>query len=296
MMRGFTIHLSFGLTSVFIVNWAHLWGQKFCIQRHDDPKVLTFMRRARIVSIAITCIEISQNVYFHINSIIGAFPRSDQWSSTLSVLEFISTFTLSTITIIAYLGNIHMFNIIYRGITLLIADFIYFNRQLIRLRNERNINLDRVSALRRFYSQAIRNTQNFERFARCEIGRLYIAFVLFYIVTAVEFFSADQPKLIILVYFIFDSTILICLTIKAIILHHFCHKDPETLYELSLPMRSQKFRDEVNLFHYRLTRNDVGFTCLGVFTLTTNFVISIITLKFTIFMAIPSFLPFIGSH
>uniref|UniRef100_T1L1K2 Gustatory receptor n=1 Tax=Tetranychus urticae TaxID=32264 RepID=T1L1K2_TETUR len=211
------------------------------------------------------------------------------------MIHYVFNLLLGFLAILAHSGAIYLFNIIYDGIIILNGSFKCFNQQLIDLHGKRP-SLDQLGQLRCYYSYLIQSTLKFDQFARYEICRLYINSISAYLFGLLGLFIHKNEKttiISIILIFLFDSLIVIVLTLNSIMLNKNCHQELETLYELSLPMRSAIYRSEVILFYNRLSKNDVGLTFLNIFTLKPNFVLSIVTLALTIFLAIPSFIPLI---
>lgn len=249
LFRDFLLYLIQGVTFVFIINWSHLEKQKLTVRNHTDLVVLAYLKRNRFIRIGVMLFDFVRNIISHIIVLSNILPNNVPFMESsiqdvIKIVEKLSVFVLSNIT---YVAHIYMFNLLFEGITLLTADFIHFNEQLKSAKCKNDTSIPELLSLRQFHSQTIRSTNNFERFARCEIGRLYLSFLILYlsiIYNKIVYRLESEDKFMIIA--IVNSLTVIILTIKAIDLHNKCFKPSETLYELSLPVRSDKYRDEVS--------------------------------------------------
>ncbi|XP_025017058.1 uncharacterized protein LOC112539089 [Tetranychus urticae] len=64
----------------------------------------------------------------------------------------------------------------------------------------------------------------------------------------------------------------------------------KTLYKLTFNTDSFHYLNEISLFLYRMSFNNIGFSFGGIFMITPDFTSSLIAVTFTIIIAIPSFI------
>ncbi|XP_025015962.1 uncharacterized protein LOC112538537 [Tetranychus urticae] len=141
------------------------------------------------------------------------------------------------------------------------------------------------------YSLAVRASVHLEDFARFEIAHLYTIATISNFTNIYTIYgenSSLRRKLISCLFMCGDAVYIIYITIIMMRVNTVSYEESETLYELSLLNEPDNLNREIELFLYRVSKNDVGFTFLNLFVINPSFISSVITLFTTFILTLPS--------
>uniref|UniRef100_T1KUH3 Gustatory receptor n=1 Tax=Tetranychus urticae TaxID=32264 RepID=T1KUH3_TETUR len=171
------------------------------------------------------------------------------------------------------------------------AAFKLVNSKVNSLVKSQSIDFESLIRCRRYYSFVVKATKSVENYFRYFVTFFYVHYAFYNIMNIVDAFGGRSSMDI---YWIFhaivDTLLMIYLTINLVSVNLLSRKCLDSLYELSFKMKRLDMKYENEIFIGRVLFTDVGFTFANLFTINTQFIASMLTLSFTIILALANFL------
>uniref|UniRef100_T1KUH1 Gustatory receptor n=1 Tax=Tetranychus urticae TaxID=32264 RepID=T1KUH1_TETUR len=166
------------------------------------------------------------------------------------------------------------------------AAFKLVNSKVSSLVNNQSINLKSLICCRRYYTHAVKATKSVENYFRCFVTFYFIQYAFHNIMNIVNAFGGRSSMDI---YWMFhtinDTLLMIYLTVNLVSINLLSRESLDNLYELSFKMKRMDMKYENEIFIGRKI-TDVGFTFANLFTINTQFIVSMFTLSLTIILAL----------
>uniref|UniRef100_T1K0I5 Gustatory receptor n=1 Tax=Tetranychus urticae TaxID=32264 RepID=T1K0I5_TETUR len=281
-----------GLVVLFMFDWAALDNHVSITQKvwlKMDQKSHEFIIKSRRFKLIVMTFSSLNDLIW---TLVGAylFPTdSEDFKDRPSIYKYV----IAVCEFVTVMGWLFMLNMISEICINLQAMFAMINQKLTDHPFNIDHLTDQIKIYRSYYSLTIRATQSAETFLCYYLTIVYIEFIYSNLVNNI--FNLASPtnsladSLQILCYNLSTTTYLFYLTYNLIKVNYFSHKGSEDLYELSLLTDDNQCKQEIELFLYRMSKKDVGFTFSKLFVITPNFITSLFTLALTLILASPSF-------
>uniref|UniRef100_T1KRK4 Gustatory receptor n=2 Tax=Tetranychus urticae TaxID=32264 RepID=T1KRK4_TETUR len=175
-------------------------------------------------------------------------------------------------------------------INTLLDTLLHQNQQSTQLDINRMAKLTRVH-----YTKIIKSIRYIDKFLTYAILVFYLYFIGHCIFVFNEFFQVSGSiywRLYNVFRFFGESSYLVLTTYHLVRVHQLSVQMFAKVYDLSYSLASDSFEavNEINLFLFRIDRNDVGFTFAGLCLVSPSFVSSLASIALTLGLALPNFI------